>query len=416
MYGLLGKKLKHSFSKEVHEMLGNNQYQLIETNDLESFFSNHDIQGINVTIPYKEKVIPFLDKLDELAMKIGAVNTIVKRDEKLIGYNTDYIGLKEMITHYNIPIASKKVLIVGNGGAAKTCKVLFEDLNATQIKKICRQPRLDDEIPFKSIDSVLDYDIIVNTTPIGMYPNNDDACPISIDDFTHCIAVIDLIYNPANTKLLLSAKDSGISTYNGLYMLVMQAISAHELFHNVSVSEEYRIKIYSEIKRSTSNLVLVGMPLSGKSKYAILLSSKYAKELIDTDESIEDMTQKKISDIFEEQGESSFRKMESDLVESTYKSLNMAISTGGGMIENHPLMMKLKQNGVVIFLNKDPMKIASLTIRNRPLIKSSSDVLNLAKRRIPLYEKYADIIVNIDKDTSFHINEIEEKLNEYFSR
>jgi len=415
MYGLLGKKLKHSYSKEIHALLGNKQYQLIETNDLDSFFSSSKIQGINVTIPYKEKVISYLDNVDELANKIGSVNTIVNRDGKLIGYNTDCIGLREMLSHYQIKIASKKILILGNGGAAKACKVLFEDLFASKVTKVCRHPERDDEIPFKSIDTVLDYDIIVNTTPVGMYPNNEENPLISINDFPNCSVVIDLIYNPGNTYLLLSAKEKGIAAYNGLYMLVMQAISAHELFFNIKIDSETKQKIYSQMKEKTSNIVLIGLPLSGKSKYAVILSSLYGKEVIDTDESIEYMTQKKVSDIFETQGESAFRKMESDLVDSIYKSLDLAISTGGGMVENSQLMMKLKQNGVVVFLDKDPEIIASLTIRNRPLIKNASDVLSLAKRRLPYYNKYADIIIKIEKETSIHSKEIEEKLNEYFS-
>lgn len=416
MYGLLGKTLKHSFSKEIHNLLGNLEYEIIETDDLKSFFAKNQIQGINVTIPYKEKVISYLSQIDEFSKRIGAVNTIVKKNDMLCGYNTDYIGFKKLLSHYQINVENKRVLIVGNGGAAKTCEIVLKDLHSLIVTKICRHPNGENEIPFNLIDTVLDYDIIVNTTPVGMYPNNEDDFLFRLDEFHSLSCVIDLIYNPSNTKLLLEAKSKMIPAYNGLFMLVMQAIRAHELFFDVTISEEESFRLYQKIKRKMVNLVFVGLPLSGKTKYATLFSTRLDKDLVDTDESIERLTQKKITDIFENEGESSFRKVESSLVDSIYKSSNLVISTGGGMIINDTLMMKLKQNGVVIFLDKDPQKIASLSIRDRPLIKSPSDLLALASIRTPLYNKYADITLQINKDTAYHTRELEEKLNEYFSR
>ncbi|MDD3122185.1 MAG: shikimate kinase [Candidatus Izemoplasmatales bacterium] len=415
MYGLLGASLKHSFSKEIHQNFGIQNYSLFETDNLKDFFKNIPFLGVNVTIPYKESVIPFLDILDDSAKRIGCVNTIVRRNKQLIGYNTDYYGLKSLLIFHHISIENKKVLIIGNGGAAKTCNVLFHDLDARIVTKICRNPKEDFEIPFKLIDTVVDYDIIVNTTPIGMYPNNDDNMLFDLGLFSNCKTVIDLIYNPIQTKLLLEAKSRNIQAVNGLYMLVMQAKKSDELFLLKEISIPFANKVYESIKLQMINIVFIGLPLSGKSKYARLIAQKYEKDLIDTDESIETLTNKKISEIFEGEGEKAFRIHENDYVDAIYKSHGVVISTGGGMVLNHELMMKLKQNGYFIYLDKDPIKIAELSIHNRPLIKQSKDIIQLDLVRRPLYKKYQDTIIEISKDTDFHIREIEAKLNEYIS-
>jgi len=415
MYGLLGVSLKHSLSKTIHEQFGNEQYTYFETEALDSFFRDGQFSGINVTIPYKEAVIPYLDELDKVSRRIGAVNTIVRKDNKLIGFNTDYEGLKNLFIKYEIDVQNKKILIVGNGGAAKMSVVLMTDLKASKITKICRHPEEPNEIPLKSIDMVLDYDIILNTTPVGMYPNNHQDPVISLTGFTNCEAVIDLIYNPLKTKLLLEAEENNIKAVNGLYMLVMQAKYSHELFFGTQVSLELCETIFQQLKAHMTNMVLIGLPLSGKSKYAKLLANKTQKTLVDTDESIELSAHKKIAEIFENEGEAEFRHLEKDLIKNIYKSRDLVISTGGGMVLDSELMMMLKQNGFLIYLDKDPSKIAEMSIHNRPLIRDSKDILMLDQKRRPLYQKYQDLTVIISKDTESHLNEIEAKYNEYLS-
>lgn len=415
MYGLLGKTLKHSLSKEIHHLFGNNEYVLFETDSLDSFFQNVRFSGINVTIPFKEAVIPYLDELDPISKRIGAVNTIVRENDRLIGYNTDYDGLKALLEIHQIDIQNKKILVIGNGGAAKMSVVLMNDLHADKCLKICRHPQEEDEIPFKSIDKVWDYDIIVNTTPVGMYPNNQDELAIPLSNFNHLECVIDLIYNPLKTKLLLSAEQLNVKAVNGLSMLVMQAKRSHELFFKTTPIAFEEKQVYQQIKNSMTNIVLIGLPLSGKSKYARLLAKDTGKECIDTDESIEYSTRKTITKIFETEGEIAFRKLEKDFIESIYKSRNLVISTGGGMICDSELVMNLKQNGYLIYLDKDPAIISELTIHNRPLIQSSKDIIKLDKIRRPLYQKYQDLTITISKDTEYHLNEIEEKYHEYLS-
>lgn len=415
MYGLLGKKLSHSFSKEIHHAFGNKEYELIETSDLNRFMNTTTSIGFNVTIPYKEEIIPYLDHLEGYAKQTKSVNTIVKKNNLWIGYNSDYIGFQSMLSFYDISLENKKVLIIGNGGSSKSVELVCKELNAAQVTKICRAPKNSNEITFNDIDSVKNYEIIINTTPVGMYPHNDDPLLFSLDIFSNIEVVIDLIYNPLQTKLILAAKERNILAVNGLYMLVSQAAATHEIFFNEKISAAVLKQTYMKIKKMMYNIVLIGLPLSGKSKYAKLLSASENKVLIDTDSSIEMITQKKISDIFFEEGEKQFRLYEQNFIECIYKSLNQVISTGGGMIMNSKLMDSLKQNGFIIFLDKSPEKIAPLSIKNRPLIKNANDVYQLAKERYPLYKKYADCVISIEKNTEIHLKEIEEKLYEYLS-
>ncbi|MBU1144473.1 MAG: hypothetical protein KJ971_01275 [Firmicutes bacterium] len=415
MYGLLGKSLKHSMSLEIHSRFGNESYRLFETEHLDYFMKERRFDGINVTIPYKEQVLPYLDELDEIARKTKCVNTIIQRDNKLIGYNTDYFGLKSLLEYRHINCENKKILLIGNGGAAKTASLLFYDLKAKIVTKICRSIKENDEIEFKEFDKVIDYDIIVNTTPIGMYPHLQDSLPFSLKDFINLFVVIDLIYNPIQTKLLLEAKENNIKAYNGLYMLVFQALKSHELFFNQKISLELGSQIYFEICKKMMNLVLVGLPLSGKSKYAKKLGLLYNKNVLDSDKFIEKKLNLSIPEIFKTYGESFFREQETAFVEKIYKSRDLVIATGGGMILNSDNMIKLKQNGFVIFLDKDPKDIAKLAIQNRPLIKQGKDILLLSKTRRPLYQKYADITINISQDAQIHIKEIEAKVDEFLN-
>lgn len=416
MYGLVGKKLEHSFSKMIHEHFGNNDYHLFEAESIEEFIRTVDFKGINITIPFKTDIIPLLDEMDEIAVKTQSVNTVIKRDGKLIGYNTDYYGLKESLGYKKISLENKKVLVLGNGGVSKTVIQLAKDQKANSIITLCRTARNEGEYPFKEAEKFNDYQILINTTPVGMYPHNDDCLLLNLDDFTKLEAVVDLIYNPFRTKLILAAEKKNLKTVNGLYMLTAQAKQAHEIFHNIEIPLNYANKVFKKIYHYYINYVFVGLPLSGKTKYANKIGSLLSKATIDIDKMIEDKEGLSIPTIFETHGEQVFRSMEKDAVENIYKGHNLAISTGGGLIESSYNMELLKQNGMIIFLNKDPNLIAKKKIYGRPLLKDPSNILVLANKRIPMYKEHSDIIINIEKNTEFHINEIKEKIDEYISR
>jgi len=416
MFGLVGKKLGHSFSKKIHNLLGNDKYELFETNSIKDFLKQNDINGINVTIPYKTEVIPYLDELDNIAKETNSVNTIINKNGKLIGYNTDYYGLKETLGYKKVSIKGKNILILGNGSVSKTVYKLMTDLNANKIVKLCRTIKSDKDFLFNDFNDFLDFDIIINSTPVGMYPNNNQNLLIDLKQFKKLEIVIDLVYNPLKTKLLLEAEALKINSVNGLYMLVLQAIKAHELFVHKSIPLNIANKVYRKIFNQQLNYVLIGLPLSGKSKYARLIENISSKEIKDTDSLIEEKYNLTIPEIFEQKGEKTFRQYEADVIKELYKKNSLVISTGGGLIENQENMELLKQNGVIIFLYKDPQKIAKKNIYGRPLLKDSNDIIKLANRRMPIYEKYTDVKIIICKQTDYHMNEIKEKIDEYISR
>lgn len=417
MYGLVGKELKHSFSKEIHRELGNSDYQLFSTNSLSDFIQNNpNLSGFNVTIPYKTDIISYLDGLDPIARETFSVNTVVNENGKKIGYNTDYYGLQETLRYYNVDVKNKKILILGNGSVSKTVGKLMDDLTAQNVVRLCRSVRSGNDFLFSDFHMFLHYDIIINTTPIGMYPHNDDILLIDIGKFHHLECVIDLVYNPLRTKIMIEAEKQGIKAINGLYMLVMQAIKAYELFFHKKIPLNVSNKLYRKIYKKHLNIVFVGLPLSGKSKYTKLLSIAIRKKGLDTDDIIEKENKKSIPDIFEQNGEQYFRKLEEKVVLDLFKLQNLIISTGGGLIENQDNVDRLKQNGLIIFLNKDPNKIAQKKIYGRPLLKNASDILKLAERRIPIYQENSDYIINIEKNTEEHLQEIKEYINEYISR
>ena len=416
MYGLLGKKLQHSFSREIHNYFGNSEYKLIETNNLKDFLENNSFKGLNVTIPYKTEIIPFLDELDVIARETNSVNTVINNDGKLIGYNTDYYGLKETLSFNNVEVCGRKILIIGNGSVSKTVTKLCNDLNAERIIKICRKTREKTDYLLLHYTDFLDSTIIINTTPVGMYPNNDDELLIDISKFNKLEFVIDLVYNPLRTKLLVESEKLNIKTINGLYMLVMQAKKAHELFFGIELPLNLVNKIYNKVYNNYLNYVFIGLPLSGKTKYANVIGEILSKITYDIDKYIENKHQKSIPIIFETEGEKSFRLYEKTAIQELYKLQNIAISTGGGLVENSKIMDLLKQNGIIIFLNKNPEIIAKKKIYGRPLLKDPKDIIPLANKRIPMYRKHADITIDISKTTEEHINEIKEKINEYISR
>ncbi|MCF7923935.1 MAG: shikimate dehydrogenase [Candidatus Izimaplasma sp.] len=415
MYGLIGKDISHSFSKKIHSHFGNSHYELFNIENLKNFINNNYLLGYNVTMPYKTEIIPLIDELDEISSATNSVNTVIKKKNKLYGYNTDYYGFSKLLEFNDIQVKNKKILILGNGSVAKTVAYYLKNNHTHIYTNLARKIKTKNDDLLNNYENYNDYEIIINTTPVGMYPHNEDELLIDIKKFKNLEVVIDLIYNPLNTKLLLEAKKNNIKAINGLLMLVMQAKKAHEIFFNQEVSLDSTEEIYLDLLHELYNIVLIGLPLSGKTKYAKILNKETDKQLYDCDDEIENLTKMKIPEYFKQYSEEIFRQVETKIIRDIYKKNNYIISTGGGVIKNKLNMELLNQNGIIVFLNKDPQLISQKNITGRPLIKNSKDILKLAKERLPLYKKHSNIIVDITNDTEYHIKELKEKIDEYIS-
>lgn len=379
-FGLLGRKLGHSYSPVIHKKLGDYSYELFEREpgEIEDLIKRSDIHGLNVTIPYKEEVMKYCDEIRERASSIGCVNTIFKTDSgKIIGDNTDYAGFEYILDRNSIETENKTVLILGNGATSKTVAAVLKDRNA-KVVKLGRStsPSL------KDIYDYADADIIVNTTPVGMYPNNLESL-VDLKRFSKLTAVLDVVYNPMRTKLILDARKLGIVNSDGLPMLVVQAVAATEIFQNKNISNNLIEEIITDLRRETGNIVLVGMPGSGKSTIGRLIAEKSGKVFIDTDELIEQKSGMVIPLIFEKYGEEHFRKLEIDAVREAGKKTGCVISTGGGVVTRMENYEPLIQNGRVYFIERDLQKLST---GGRPLSKDMDAVNSLWENRKDLYE------------------------------
>lgn len=384
--GLLGRKLSHSYSPQIHNRLGNYRYSLFPTEpeDLESFLKNAEFDGINVTIPYKKAVIPYCSELSDIAKRLGAVNTIVKRaDGTLIGHNTDYFGFMSMVAQSGLKLSGKKVLVLGSGGASNTAVAVLESLGANTIV-ISRSG----ENNYSNLHLHKDAFAIVNTTPVGMYPETDQS-PVDLVNFPNLCGVLDVIYNPAKTKLLQQAESLGLTACNGLWMLVAQAKESAEWFTRKAIDNTTIPMIHQQLRQQMENLILIGMPGCGKSTIGKLLAERTGKTFVDADEKIVELANKSIPEIFSQDGEDTFRKIESQAIAQLGKQSGLVIATGGGCvtrIENYP---QLHQNGTIIWLQR---KISSLPTDGRPLSQAGS-LQAMYEVRKPLYESFADIAV-----------------------
>lgn len=387
MYGLLGEHLPHSFSPQIHKALGNDNYTLFEISpeNLGSFIMEKKFKGINVTIPYKKTVIPFLDEVSPEAEKIGAVNTIVVRDGKLCGFNTDYFGFKYMVEKSKITIKDKKVLVLGSGGASVTVQTVLEDLGAREVLVVSRNGKIN----YTNIYNENDADIIVNTTPVGMYPDNMNM-PIDVSSFSNLSGVLDVVYNPLKTRLIMEAEKIGVFAQSGLPMLVYQAKKAHEIFFDTVVDNDVCAEIEKSIRLQMSNIVLIGMAGCGKSTIGAKLADMLNKDFFDTDEMIVNTENKPIPEIFEIEGEKHFRTCENVAVNLAGKNTNSVIATGGGVVVRWENYMPLKQNGIIVFINRD---MNNLPTDGRPLSQLHG-VKKLYEERLPLYRQFADIEVD----------------------
>lgn len=387
MYGLLGEHLPHSFSPQIHLSLGNSDYHLFEIapENLEKFLSERKFKGINVTIPYKKAVIPYLDVVSPEAEKIGAVNTITVRDGKLYGDNTDYFGFKYMVEKSGIEIKGKKALVLGSGGASATVQAVLTDMGADSVSVVSR----NGEINYNNIYNKIDTEIIVNTTPVGMYPDNMHS-PVVLEKFPSLKGVFDVVYNPLRTRLVMDAQNLGVPAVAGLPMLVAQAKKAHEIFFDTKLNDDITEKITMTLFKEMCNIVLIGMAGCGKSTIGKVLSEKLNKELIDTDTMIENAEKKPIPDIIKNQGEDFFRCCENVAVNLAGKEKSCIIATGGGVVTRLENYMPLKQNGIIVFINRDAEKLPT---NNRPLSQLHG-VKELYEKRMPLYRQFAHIEVD----------------------
>lgn len=427
-YGLIGYPLIHSFSKSLHNKLGNNDYELCELKkeDLDKFMNDKNFYGINVTIPYKQEVIKYLDHISDDAKNINAVNTIKNISGKLYGFNTDSLGFEAMLKYYKIDVRDKNILILGTGATSETVAYVLYKLKS---KNIYKQNRVKEiykcefnkntnnvRLAGDSIDDSNKQNlyqkihIIINTTPNGMYPHMDDELIVNMDDFINLEAVADVVYNPLRTKLLQKAEDKKIKIASGLYMLVAQGFYANDIFFsekndvcdykfkiendNVTDLNNQLVEIYNEILNEKQNIVLIGMPSCGKSTIGKLLSSELNKKYIDTDFEIEKIINMSISDFINQQGEQKFREIEKQVVSDVSKYNGVVISTGGGVILDNENVERLKYNGRLFFINRSIENLKATD--SRPLTSTLEKLKQIFDIRLPLYKKAADYEINGD--------------------
>ena len=386
-YGLIGEKLPHSFSKEIHEKLAGYDYQLKELTaaQLPAFLEKRDFKGINVTIPYKQAVIPYLDRLDDKARAIGAVNTTVNRDGRLYGYNTDYDGMVALIRHAGLSLEGKTVLILGTGGTSKTAMAVAADLGAASVQRVSRTGK-EGAISYEEAQR-LPVQILINTTPSGMYPNLDGQ-PMDLSRFGWLEGVLDAVYNPLRTRLVLQARDNGARAQSGLYMLVAQAAAACEHFLGEQLPEGTLRKVYRTVHGEKQNIVLTGMPGSGKSTVGRILAREMGREFVDTDTEVIRLAKKPIPDIFAQRGEAYFRDLESQVIAELSQRTGLVMATGGGAILRAENVRRLRQNGRIYFLDRPVEDI--MPSDDRPLSRDREALEKRYAERYPRYVTAAD--------------------------
>ena len=386
--GLIGEKLGHSFSPAIHGKLADYEYRLYELSpgQLGPFLEKKEFDGLNVTIPYKKTVIPYCDELTEAAKSIGSVNTIVKRaDGTLLGHNTDYDGIMWLLKNAGAQVKGKKAVVLGTGGASLTVQAALRNLGAAQVVVISRSG----EDNYENIARHSDAKILINATPVGMYPETG-VCPVDLDTFTTLEGVFDVVYNPAKTQLLLEAEKRGIPCANGLGMLVAQAKAACERFTGQPIADEKVYTIKAEMERNTRNVMLIGMPGSGKSTVGAALAEKLGRKLVDVDERIVEMAGCSIPEIFAKEGEEGFRQIEHQALCEVSKESGLVIATGGGIVTRPENLDPMRQNSLIVWLLRD---LSLLPKDGRPLSQTNS-LTEMFKVREPMYRAAADCIAD----------------------
>lgn len=386
-YGLLGKTLGHSYSPMIHSYFGEYSYELLEKmpEELDAFFAEGGFKGLNVTIPYKKDVMKYMSELSDAAKKIGCVNTVVRRaDGSLFGDNTDYGGLLYTIRRSGIYVRNKKALVLGSGGASLTAQVALRDLGAKSVTVISRSGPDN----YENLDRHSDAEIIINTTPVGMYPDNLNS-PVDLSRFPCLSGVVDIIANPAKTALLMQAEKLGIKRAGGLPMLVAQAAYAAEKFTGRRIYDNEIERTLKNVSKSTKNIVLIGMPGCGKTTVGRRLAKILGREFIDLDAAVVEKAGKPIPEIFADEGEEEFRRIETECASEAGKKSGVVISTGGGIVTRERNYDVLRQNGTIIFINRPTSQLAT---RGRP-VSAAKGLEKLAEERFPLYKKWASVTV-----------------------
>ena len=400
-FGLLGRKLSHSISPEIHNLLCDYEYVLFERepDELDEFFEKQEFSGLNVTIPYKKDVIKYCAELSETAQKIGSVNTItVRPDGTLYGDNSDYFGFSYMVEQSGVQIKDKTVLILGTGGASLTVKAVVEDMGAKEIISVSRTGAVN-------YDNVYDYqnaDVIINTTPVGMYPHNGERV-IDLSRFPALSGCLDLIYNPSLTPFLYDAENLGVPYANGLTMLVAQAHMSAGKFVDSHIPEEKIEQIVAELASVRKNIVLIGMPGCGKSTVSALLGQALKREVVDTDSLVVENEKRSIPEIFASYGEEYFRACETKAVADCTKKSTLIIATGGGAVLREENRYFIKQNSFVVWLKRDFNRLAT---EGRPLSKSIDDIKKIEQVRTPVYASLADAEIEVDDDPQVTLSKI----------
>ena len=391
-FGLLGRRLGHSLSPQIHGYFGEYPYTLIEKEpeDLAAFFANPTFRAINVTIPYKKDVMAYCDELDEYAQRIGSVNTIRFDGDVVRGYNTDYTGFRYLLEKNNVPVAGRKVLVLGSGGSAVTACCVLRDMQAADVVVISRSG----ENNYDNLHLHADAGLIVNTTPVGMFPHNLQA-PVELAAFSLCEAVVDIIYNPLKTQLLLDAERLGMLAVNGLEMLVAQGKRAAEIFFDKPIDDAVVESTVQAMVRRFENVVLIGMPGCGKSTVGKLLAERLQKPFVDTDALVVEAAGKPIPDLIAESGETVFRDAEQAAVYEAGQRLGHVIATGGGAILREANRLALAQNAQVVFLRRPPENLAT---EGRPLSKDKAALEALYEKRLPIYTAMADLTIDVCGD------------------
>lgn len=397
--GLLGRKLSHSYSPQIHAQLGDYDYALFEQEPeaLETFLRSDQFSGINVTIPYKKSVTAYCETLTESARRLGAVNTIVRKpDGTLLGHNSDYFGFRSMVEKTGLSVSGKKALVLGSGGASVTAVAVLQDMGANTVTISRNGPD-----NYLNLEKHKDARLIVNATPVGMYPETG-VSPVSPDLFPELEGVLDLIYNPARTKLLLTAEERGLVAENGLWMLVAQAKESAEFFTGKAIPDSVIPEIYGKLQSQMQNIILIGMPGCGKTTVGKLVAEKLGRAFLDSDDEIFKVTGRTPAQIISQDGESAFRTIETEILSTLGKRSGLVIATGGGCItrdENYPL---LHQNGKIFWLQRP---LSGLATEDRPL-SARSGVEALYRIRKPMYERFADCTIHNDRSAQDAVQQI----------
>lgn len=402
-YGLLGEKLGHSFSPQIHRDLAGYDYQLLPTppEAVEDIFARRAFQGLNVTIPYKRTVMPLCDEIDPRAAAIGAVNTVVNQNGRLTGYNTDIDGFLYMARRAGVDMAGKKVVILGSGGTSRTARAAAGELGAREIVTVSRHG----EDNYQNLSRHADAQVLVNTTPVGMYPNWGQS-PVSLESFPALEGVLDVVYNPLRTALLLQAEERGLPRSCGLPMLVAQAKRAAELFTGQNIGDSRAEAVLHGLRGQLTSIVLIGMPGCGKTTVGRALAEKLGRTFVDLDEEIVRRAGMSIPEIFAREGEAGFRERESALVREFGERTGLVVSTGGGVVTRRENYIPLKQNGLLLHLRRDP---AALPTDGRPLSQATAPE-ELWRRRAPLYAAFADGEIDNNGTLAGTLEQIEKEM------